>query len=150
MEAHPERYGADVRFRIQRGLAMTPAEHAAGLAWRGRLRRALDEILAGHDVVLLPTTAVLRKPIGEDQVPTEAGPMGYRRALSVFTAPVNHAGHPALALPLACPPAFPNEPPPSLQVIARSGGEARLLEIGLALEAAGIVAFRLPAGVELP
>ena len=150
MEAHPDRYGPDVRRRLERALAIGPAEHAAGLAWRARVRRALDDLLADHDAVLLPTTAVSRKEIGRDEVATEEGPMGYRRALSAFTAPVNHAGHPALALPLAAPPAFPNEPPPSLQVIGRRGGEARLLEIGLGLEAAGIVAFRPPAGAEQP
>ena len=33
--------------------------------------------------------------------------MGYQRALSTFAAPVNHGGHPALALPLAVPGAAP-------------------------------------------
>ncbi len=74
----------------------------------------------------------------------------YRRALSTFTAPVNHGGHPALALPLAAPAAFPNDPPPSLQVIGRRGGEHLLLEIGLGLEAAGITAFRWLVGADAP
>jgi aspartyl-tRNA(Asn)/glutamyl-tRNA(Gln) amidotransferase subunit A len=150
MQAHPERYGPDVRARLERALALGPADHAAGLAWRGRVRRAMDDLLADHDAVLLPTAAVLRKEIGNDQVTTEDGPLPYRRALSTFTAPVNHAGHPALALPLTSPVAFPNEPPPSLQVIGRRGGEGRLLEIGLAFEEAGLVAFRPPAGAEQP
>jgi aspartyl-tRNA(Asn)/glutamyl-tRNA(Gln) amidotransferase subunit A len=150
MQAHPERYGRDVRSRLERALAMGPAEHAAGLAWRARVRRALDDLLARHDAVLLPTTAVSRKEIGRDEVAAEDGPMPYRRALSTFTAPVNHAGHPALALPLTAPVAFANEPPPSLQVIGRREEEHRLLEIGLALEAAGIVGFRWPVGSAAP
>jgi len=150
MAAHPERYGPDVRSRLERALALSPAEHAAGLAWRGRVRRALDHLLARHDAVLLPTTAVTRKEIGRDEVPTEEGPLPYRRALSTFTAPVNHGGHPALALPLAAPTGLSNMPPASLQVIGRCGGEDRLLEIGLGLEAAGIVAFRWPAGCGAP
>ena len=150
MEAHPERYGPDVRRRLKRALAMGPAEHAAGLAWRGRVRRALDDLLTRHDAVLLPTTAVSRKEIGVDEVATEDGLMPYRRALSAFTAPVNHGGHPALAGPLAASPAFPNEPPPSLQVIGPRGGEHLLLEIGLALEEAGVVGFRWPEGCGMP
>ena len=150
MEAHPERYGPDVRLRLERARALGPAEHAAGLAWRGRVRRALDDLLARHDAVLLPTTAAGRKEIGNDEVVTEGGPIPYRRALSTFTAPVNHGGHPALALPLASPAGFPNEPPPSLQVIGRRGGETRLLEIGLALEEAGLVGFRWPRGCGVP
>jgi aspartyl-tRNA(Asn)/glutamyl-tRNA(Gln) amidotransferase subunit A len=145
MGAHPERYGPDVRLRLERALAMGPADHAAGLAWRARVRRALDTLLDGRDGVLLPTTAVARKEIGRSEVDTGAGPMPYRRALSVFTAPVNHAGHPALALPLAAP-GLPDEPPPSLQIIGRCAGERCLLEIGLGLEGAGIAAFRAPPG----
>ncbi len=146
MEAHPERYGPEVRRRLRRALAMGAAEHAAGLAWRARVRRALDGLLARFDAVVTPTTAVLRKEIGTDRVATEDGPMGYRQALSAFTSTVNHAGHPALALPLASPAAFPNDPPPSLQLIARRWEEHRLLEIGLALEESGLVAFRPPPG----
>jgi Asp-tRNA(Asn)/Glu-tRNA(Gln) amidotransferase A subunit family amidase len=150
MQEHPERYGPDVRHRLERALAVGAAEHAAGLAWRGRVRRAFDALLAGFDAVVTPTTAVLRKEIGEEQVATEEGPIPYRQALSAFTALVNHAGHPALALPLAVPPAFPNDPPPSLQAIARRWEEHRLLEIGLALEQAALVAFRPPAGWAAP
>jgi len=150
MQAHPERYGPEVRRRLERALAVGAAEHAAGLAWRARVRRALDELLADFDAVLTPTTAVLRKEIGRDQVATEEGPMAYRRALSAFASTVNHAGHPALAVPLAAPATFPNEPPPSLQIIARRWDEAHLLEIGLALEEAGLVAFRPPDGWEAP
>ena len=150
MQAHPERYGPEVRRRLERARAVGAAEHAAGLAWRARVRRALDELLADFDAVLTPTTAVLRKEIGRDQVATEEGPMAYRRALSAFASTVNHAGHPALAVPLAAPATFPNEPPPSLQIIARRWDEAHLLEIGLALEEGGLVAFRPPDGWEAP
>jgi Asp-tRNA(Asn)/Glu-tRNA(Gln) amidotransferase A subunit family amidase len=150
MQAHPERYGPEVRRRLDRALAVGAAEHAAGLAWRARVRRALDGLLTRFDAVLTPATAVLRKEIGQDSVTTEEGPMGYRRALSAFTSMVNHGGHPALALPLAAPAAFPNDPPPSLQIIARRWQEDRLLEIGLALEEAGLAAFRRPAGWAAP
>jgi len=92
----------------------------------------------------------LRKVCGEEQVATEEGPMGYRRALSAFASLVNHAGHPALALPLASPVSPQSDPPPSLQIISRRWEEHRLLEIGLALEEAGLVAFRPPGGWEAP
>ena len=76
--------------------------------------------------------------------------MPYRRVLSAFTAPVNHDGYPALAVPPSACPAFPNELPPALQVIGRRGGEHLLVDIGLALEAAGFVAFRWPEGCGAP
>jgi len=144
MQEHPERYGPGVRRRLERALSVSPAEHAAGLAWRSRVRRALDTLLADFDALVTPTVAVLRKEIGNDQVTTEEGPMPYRRALSAFTSLVNHAGHPALALPLAAPVAFSGDVPPSLQLVGRRWEEHRLLEIGLGLEQAGLVAFRPP------
>lgn len=150
MHSHPERYGPEVRRRLERALAVGAAEHAAGLAWRSRVRRALDGLVTRFDAVLTPTTAVLRKEIGEEQVTTEEGPMGYRRALSIFATLVNHGGHPALALPLAAPAAVPTGPPPSLQLIGPRWEEHRLLEIGLALEEAGLVSFRPPGGWEGP
>ena len=150
MHSHPERYGPEVRRRLEQALAIGAAEHAAGLAWRARVRRALDGLLTRFDAVLTPTTAVLRKEIGEEQVATEEGPMGYRRALSAFASLVNHAGHPALALPLASPVSPQSDPPPSLQIISRRWEEHRLLEIGLALEEAGLVAFRPPGGWRAP
>lgn len=150
MRVHPKWYGPEVRLRLSRALEVGTAEHVAGLAWRSRARHALDRLLTHCDAVLTPTTAVLRKGIGDETVVTEEEPMPYRRALSAFAAPVNHSGHPALALPLAAPVAFPNDPPPSLQLVGRRWEEHRLLEIGLGLEEAGIVAFRWPAGWGAP
>lgn len=145
LEAHPERYGPEVRARLGRAVAISRAEHAAGLAWRARARRALDALFSAWDVVATPTTAVLRKEIGESKVTTEAGSIGYRAALAVFASPVNHAGNPALALPIAHP-SPPEQPPVSLHLIGPRWGEERLLAIGWALEAAGAVAFRRPGG----
>ncbi len=78
--------------------------------------------------------------IGADEVETDGGPEPYRRALSWFTSLVNHLAVPALALPVAAAGA----PPPSLQMIGPMWSEARLLEIGLAMEAAGIAAPATP------
>lgn len=148
MHAHPERYGPEVRRRLERALAVEADEQATGRAWRARVREALDGLFAGFDAVLLPTAAVGRKEIGRDLVETEAGLLPYRRALSVFSSLINHAGHPALALPLATGRA--DAPPPSLQVIAGRGQEPRLLALGLALEESGLVAFRPPPGAPSP
>jgi aspartyl-tRNA(Asn)/glutamyl-tRNA(Gln) amidotransferase subunit A len=145
MQSHPEKYGPEVRDRLQQALATTTDDLLRGLTWRAQLRHAIDRLLVGYDALLTPTTAVLRKEIGVDMVSTENGLHSYLGALSGFTAPVNHSGHPALALPLAAPVAFANDPPPSLQLIGRHWGEHLLLEIGLGIEGAGIAGFRRPA-----
>jgi Asp-tRNA(Asn)/Glu-tRNA(Gln) amidotransferase A subunit family amidase len=145
MQDHPQRYGPEVRRRLERALAMTDLERAAGLAWRAGVRNAFDGLLGDFDALLLPTAAVVRKEIGRELVTTEAGSLPYRPALSIFTSLVNHAGHPALALPLATP-GGSGGPPPSLQLVAGRGQEHHLLAIGLACEEAGLTGFRSPPG----
>jgi aspartyl-tRNA(Asn)/glutamyl-tRNA(Gln) amidotransferase subunit A len=137
----PERYGPIVADRLAVAMRSTVDDYARALAWRAGLRNAMQRMLLDADVLVTPTAAVTRKVIGEDEVATEAGPEEYRRALSWFTALVNHAGLPALALPIA---GSADGPPASLQLIGRAGAERRLLAVGRALEEAGIVGFRSP------
>jgi aspartyl-tRNA(Asn)/glutamyl-tRNA(Gln) amidotransferase subunit A len=132
---HPDGYGRDVRVRLEQAAAVELDEFVAALAWRASLRNGMERALAGLDVLVTPTTAVSSKRIGVDDVETAAGSESHRRALSWFTAPVNHAGLPALAVPLDTGPG----PPPSLQMIGPARAERRLLALGRALEAAGIV-----------
>jgi Asp-tRNA(Asn)/Glu-tRNA(Gln) amidotransferase A subunit family amidase len=68
--------------------------------------------------------------------------VAYRPALSHFTSLVNQILLPAIALPLDAPGA----PPPSLQLIGPAWSEHRLLGLGRAMEAVGIVVTRRPAG----
>ncbi|MFW2338677.1 MAG: hypothetical protein ACN4GK_01365, partial [Acidimicrobiia bacterium] len=59
---------------------------------------------------------------------------------SWFSAPINHAGLPALTLPLA----VAGNPAPALQVIAPWWHEHTLLEFGLFLEGAGLSEVSTP------
>jgi len=138
----PGRYGADVARRLDRVMAVTADDLVAALRWRAGVRHRFAELFGRIDVVATPTTAVMRKAIGVEDVETEAGAEPYRRALSWFTAPVNHLGVPALALPLAAE----GTPPPSLQLIGPMWSESRLLEIAKGMEASGIVAPAAPIG----
>jgi aspartyl-tRNA(Asn)/glutamyl-tRNA(Gln) amidotransferase subunit A len=136
-----DRYGPIVGERLAVAMGSTLDEYARALAWRAGLRNAMHRMLLDVDVLATPTTAVRRKVIGEDDVVTESGTEGYRSALSWFTALVNHAGLPALALPLT---GGDDGPPASLQLIGRAGSERHLLAVGRALEQAGIAGFRPP------
>jgi len=53
---------------------------------------------------------------------------------------VNRTGHPALALPIP----GSGMPPVSLQVVAPTFGESRLLEIGIGLEESGLIEVEKP------
>ncbi len=64
----------------------------------------------------------------------------HRSVLAPCTWPVNRTGNPAPALPIP----GSGVPPASMQLIGPSFGEARLLEIGLGLEAAGLIGVEEP------
>lgn len=138
----PDRYGPSIRRRLETDMAHTPDAIIAAASWRTGLRHAVERVFAEVDVLVTPTVAVLRKVIGEDTVDVDGESEPYRPALSWFTALVNQIGAPALALPIA----VPGSPPPSLQVIGPWWSEARLLEVGLALELAGITGPSRPGG----
>jgi Asp-tRNA(Asn)/Glu-tRNA(Gln) amidotransferase A subunit family amidase len=138
--AHPERYGPDVGRRLARVFEITADDFLRALRWRAALRHAWERAFTAVDVVATPTVATMRKLIGEEQVTVAGTAMSYRGPLSCFTALVNHAGLPALAVPLAAP----GDPPPGLQLVGPAWSEADLLRLGSALDDAGITGLRSP------
>jgi len=136
----PDRYGPEVRDRMAPAFDTDPDDYQDALAWRASLRGAFGMLLSEFDLLATPTVAARRKVIGVDTAQTETGPVPYRTAFSWFTPLVNHGSVPAISLPLASP----GEPPPSLQLIGPHWGEEQLMGVGMALEEAGIVAFRPP------
>ncbi len=136
----PEGYGEEVRERLRATLRYGRSDYLAGLEWRAENRHALERAWADHDVLATPTVGLLRKEIGINDVTLGGEVLNYRLPLSRYTSVVNHTGVPALALPLA----GHARPPASLQLIGPAWSEHRLLELGLALEEAGIVATPPP------
>lgn len=135
-----DEYGPEVADRLGPAMAVTVAAGVEAKQWRTRLREHTFELFKHCDLLATPAVAANRKPLGADTLVVDGEEMGYRRAFSTFSALVNHAGHPALVVPL-------NEagtPPPAIQFIGPDWSEHRLLEAGLALERAGVVRFRSP------
>ena len=134
-------YGPDVGARLDTAAQVTPAAYLEAQRWRAGLVERFAEAFARVSLLLTPGVAVRRKRIGDDLI---AG-QHYRPVLSWFSALVNHAGVPAIALPLAAEPnPRPDVPPPSLQLIAPWWQEELLLGVAAHLEATGVVAFRPP------
>ncbi len=138
------RYGPEVERRMAHADRITLDEYVASLAWRAGIRRSARKAFERVDFLVTPATGVTVKPIGESMVPTDKGDVHYRSALSWFSAPVNHAGLPALAVPLA----LDGAPPPAAQIIGAWSHERRLLEFGLALEAERAIEPRLPQNAD--
>lgn len=136
-----DEYGAEVADRLGPAMAVTVAASVEAKQWRQDLREHTFDLFRSCDLLATPALAANRKVIGEDMIVVGEAEMTYRRAFSSFSALVNHAGHPALVVPIH----EAGDPPPALQLIGPDWSEARLLEVGLALETAGVARFRAPA-----
>jgi aspartyl-tRNA(Asn)/glutamyl-tRNA(Gln) amidotransferase subunit A len=131
-------YGEEMAGRLRVAFSVTPEQYLEAHAWRTGLIEAFAGALKDVDVLATPAVASYRKVIGEEEI----GGVHYRLVLSWFSALVNHAGCPAIALPLT----QPGAPPPSVQLIAPWWEEDRLLAISGELERLGIAGFRPPPG----
>jgi len=138
--AEPERYGDEVadRLRLAESIPRHDAEEA--MAWAAGARQALERLYQRFDVLVTPTVGGRRKTIGVDDMDIDGEAVFHRSVLAPYTWPVNRTGNPALALPIP----GSGVPPASMQLIGPSFGEARLLEIGLGLEAAGLIGVEEP------
>jgi len=138
----PSRYGPTIRERLADVFSLDDSAVASAAVWRACLTAAFETAFSRFDLLLTPTTAARCKTIGIDRIDIGAGPEPYRPVLSWFTPLVNQAGIPALAVPVETPDVAGL--PPSIQLIGPRWSEATLLGVGLALEAAGLVAHRTP------
>src|SRR5262249_26500466 len=55
-------YDPRVRVRIERGARITAQEYVALVKERGRIIKRVDEVTAGHDAWLMPTTPIIAPP----------------------------------------------------------------------------------------
>ena len=138
--ARADEYGPEVADRLGPAMAVTVAASVEGRRWRERLREHTFDFFRQCDVLATPAVAANRKLIGLDELMVDDEEVNYRVAFSRFSSLVNHAGHPALVVPLH----EAGDPPPAIQLIGPDWSEARLLEAGMAMEQAGIAGFRAP------
>ena len=125
----PERaadYGDNVRGKLERCAAVGDSEYDAALRLRERYRERAAESLAGLDLLVTPTLALVAPPAYDDDVP-------YRERMLRLTYPFNALGWPAFAMP--CGPAEDGLPA-SIQLVAPAGADALVLAAGMLLERA--------------
>jgi aspartyl-tRNA(Asn)/glutamyl-tRNA(Gln) amidotransferase subunit A len=109
----------NVRVRIERGCAVSPADYDDMLRERTRLVRAMDARLDGLDALVMPTTSIVAPTIAEVADPKvfSARNMAVLRNTNI----VNFFDLCAISLPL------PAALPVGLMLIARNGQDRRLL-----------------------
>ena len=123
---HRDLYGANVRTKVERCLAVADEDVAASHAAREAYRARALEALGDADLLLVPTMAFVAPPAG-------VGDLVLREDVIRLTRPFNSLGWPALALP--CGPAELGLPA-SLQLAGRPGTDGLVLAAGELLEQA--------------
>jgi aspartyl-tRNA(Asn)/glutamyl-tRNA(Gln) amidotransferase subunit A len=116
----------NVRDRVARGCAITPADYADMVQERGRLVHAMDARLATLDALLMPTTSIVAPTIAE--VADSKTFAARNAAVLRNTAIINFFDLCAISLPLKA------ALPVGLMLIGRNGHDHRLLRIAAAAE----------------
>ncbi len=137
LRTHPEKFGADVLARMERGAMFTSTEYILARRFQSEWRRQLERLYERFDLLLTPT-APITAPVIEGLDSIEAA-----RQLTRCTAPFNLAGLPALSLPCGMSEAGL---PIGLQIVAAPWREARALRAGRAFEQATAWHRQTPPG----
>ena len=116
-------YGDNVRGKLERCLDVTDGEVEAARRARGEYRERCAEALAGVDLLLTPTIGFVAPPADVDE-------LAIRERGIRFTYPFDSLGWPALALPCGT---AEHGLPASVQLVARSGEDERVLATGIRL-----------------
>lgn len=126
---HPDGLGREFGLAMRAGLLVPKSAYRAALQARARIVRRVDRLLAGHDLLAMPTIGVLADPL-------PAGPRPLSRRITENPAPqytwlANLHGGPAVSVP--CGPATPGLPV-GLQLMGRSYDDATVLRAAHAYE----------------
>ena len=123
----PEKFGEDVRQRLESGAAYTSSRYILARRNQSVLRRKFEQFFNEYDLLLTATTPIA--------APLLEGPDAVEQAntLTRFTAPFNFSGLPSISLPCG----FTDQGLPiGLQIITRPWGEAAALRAAQAYESA--------------
>jgi aspartyl-tRNA(Asn)/glutamyl-tRNA(Gln) amidotransferase subunit A len=136
-----EDYGAQVRMRLENGLAVPAVTYLEAMRWRGPALSAHNAAVADVDAVIAPVSPVPAPTIAETDVGGGPGAEAVIQRLTRFTRPVNYLGVPSLSIPSG----FTRSGlPVGMQLIGRSFDEATLLRIGAAFQRATDFHARVP------
>jgi len=117
------RYADGTRALLAFGASVSDSQYAAALGRRAELTAAIEDSLAGVDVLAGPTVGY--------QAPEQDPPFGAGdgNGESRFTGPYNLSGHPAVSLPVPAAGL-----PAGLQLAGRHGADTALLWVAAAAE----------------
>jgi aspartyl-tRNA(Asn)/glutamyl-tRNA(Gln) amidotransferase subunit A len=128
-----EKYGDDVRQRLEQGDKVRAVDYLRSLAVRGQLKQDFEAAFRRVDMILAPTSPIAAPRLGEREVEIAGEKETVRSALVRMNRPANFTGHPAITVPCG----FTHEGlPVGMQIIGPYWSEARLFAIAFAYEEA--------------
>ena len=138
----PQDYGAQVRARLEPGLAIAATQYLAALQIRPQLtQRFIDAVFAKADIFHAPTINIPVPTIEETDVKDSQGFPALIAGMTHCTQPFNYLGLPALAMLAGF---TGNGLPASFQLVGRPFAEAALYRAAAAYEADAGFADKAP------
>ena len=141
LRERPRDYGDDVLLRIRGGLLVSAVEYLRAQQLRTLLQADFARAFEQVDVVVGPTTPLVAPVIGQTFDPSGSFNRSPRSIANRLTVPCNLTGMPAASVPCG----FSEGLPVGLQVMGPAFGEALVLRVAAAYEAATSWS-RQPAG----
>jgi aspartyl-tRNA(Asn)/glutamyl-tRNA(Gln) amidotransferase subunit A len=132
LRTRAEDYGAQVRARLENGLAYSGVEYLEALRWRGPALAAHLAAIGDIDVVVTPASRSAAPTIAETDVGAGPGAETAIQGITRFMRPVNYLGLPSLVVPAGWSPAGL---PIGIQLIGRPFGDENLVALGNAWQA---------------
>lgn len=131
LRTRPQDYGAQVRSRLENGLAYSGVEYLEALRWRGPALAEHLAALGDVDVILAPASRMAAPTIAETDVGGGPGAEAAIQALTRFMRPVNYLGLPTLVIPAG---ATSTGLPIGMQLIGRPFGDETVVALGCAFQ----------------
>jgi aspartyl-tRNA(Asn)/glutamyl-tRNA(Gln) amidotransferase subunit A len=119
---------AAFRTMLASGRRISAVSYLRAQASRNQLRAAVDGILAQHDVLAMPTSAVVAWRWAD----IDKESMGVENPSTRFLPFANLTGNPAISVPVPCPGSLPV----GLQLVGRRGADFHLLDVASWVERA--------------
>jgi aspartyl-tRNA(Asn)/glutamyl-tRNA(Gln) amidotransferase subunit A len=133
LRTRPDDYGAQVRNRLQNGLAYSAVEYLEALRWRAHALEAHLAAIGKCDAVLAPTSRAVASTIAETDVAGANNAEAIIQGITRFMRPVNYLGLPALVVPAGF---GQHGMPIGLQLIGRPFGDETVAALGIAFQGA--------------
>lgn len=131
LQNRPEDFGADIRFLFELGELFSSVDYLQAQQVRRQLKQEFTRVLTTEvDVMIAPTLPFLPPNIGADKVDINGKQVDFIENCIRFTGPSNLTGLPALTVPAGVSDGLPV----GIQIIGAAFDEARVLNVGQAIE----------------